>query len=295
MWPFLWCYSRKSAAVTTLHAFAGFVPLPASPELGVCKQMPATHVCSLLEQSRLHNGMYCHITVVDYAWLQLWRVAFVCRLCFCWWWAFSWRVRSVLIAAMHSHGCNHMCTVTTADAHTQLWLRIDVFCMSTGGDSAGGNLTAATLLLTKQRGGAPIAFQLLIYPTVHSASQSESRQKFAKGFALDKTVSRWMYTSYVGGESPNNPLISPLMAEDLSFMPPAFVVTATHDPLRDEGRLYAERLQKEGVRCSHTCYEGMLHGFLNHTYMLPLDVGEQAVSDCAKHLRDALHTPAGKL
>ena len=79
-------------------------------------------------------------------------------------------------------------------------------------------------------------------------------------------------------------------------MPPTFVLTASHDPLRDEGQLYAARLQKEGVRCTHTCYQGMVHGFLNHTYMLPaLNVGEQAMRDCAKHLREALQKPAGKL
>ena len=156
-------------------------------------------------------------------------------------------------------------------------------------------MTAAALLLTHQRKGAPIAFQLLIYPAVHAAASNQSRQQFAQGFALDKTVSNWMWQNYVGSHKGDDPLISPWLAEDLSFMPPACVVTASHDPLRDEGNAYAKRLQDEGVKCSLKCYEGMLHGFFNHTYILPMDVGEEAISDCAKHLRDALHTTSGKL
>ena len=156
-------------------------------------------------------------------------------------------------------------------------------------------MTAAVLLLTHERQGAPISFQLLLYPAVHAAAKTKSREQFAQGYALDKTVSNWMWTNYVGDQNGNSPLISPWLAEDLSFMPPAFIVTASHDPLRDEAKLYADRLQKEGVKCAYKCYEGMLHGFLNHTYMLPLDVGEEAMHDCAKQLREALQIPSGKL
>lgn len=174
-------------------------------------------------------------------------------------------------------------------------LHLDPQRLALGGDSAGGNLTAATLLLTHQRHGAPIAFQLLMYPAVHSQAKNESRQKFSQGYALDKSLSNWMYMNYAKNEDSANPLISPFLAEDLSFMPPAYVLTASHDPLRDEGQMYAERLSREGVQCEHKCYQGMLHGFLNHTYLMPLDVGEQAVSDCAKHLRAALQPSNGKL
>ena len=174
-------------------------------------------------------------------------------------------------------------------------LNLDPGRLAIGGDSAGGNLTAATLLLIHQRHGAPLAFQLLVYPAVHSTAKNESRQQFAEGYALDRTLSNWMYMSYAGKEDPKNSLLSPMLAEDLSFMPPAFVLTASHDPLRDEGKLYAERLRKEGVKCAYKCYEGMLHGFFNHTYILPMEVGEGAVSDCARHLRDALKPKSGKL
>ena len=174
-------------------------------------------------------------------------------------------------------------------------LNLDSQKLALGGDSAGGNLTAATLLLTHERHGVPIAFQLLIYPAVHSQARNESRQKFSQGYALDRSLSQWMYMSYVGSKDPANPLISPFLAKELSYMPPAYILTASHDPLRDEGQMYAERLRKEGVRCTYKCYEGMLHGFFNHTYMLPLDVGKQAVSDCAMHLKGALQPSNGKL
>lgn len=175
-------------------------------------------------------------------------------------------------------------------------LNLDPSRLALGGDSAGGNLAAATLLLTHERHGVPIAFQLLIYPSVHAQAQNESREKFSHGYALDRTLSNWMYMSYAGNnQDPANPLLSPWLAKDLSFMPPGYILTASHDPLRDEAQLYAERLQKEGVQCAYKCYQGMLHGFLNHTYILPMDVGEEAISDCAKHLRDALKPSSGKL
>jgi len=81
--------------------------------------------------------------------------------------------------------------------------------------------------------------------------------------------------------------LSPLLAKDLSFMPPALVVTAGYDSLRDEGKQYADLLQQQGVKCTYKCYDGLIHGFMNHMYIMPLDMAEQATF-CAKHLRDAL-------
>ena len=154
-------------------------------------------------------------------------------------------------------------------------------------------MAAATLLLTQQRQGPQIACQLLLYPSVHAAAETESKKQFAEGYALDKAVSTWMWQNYVGSHDARDPLISPMLAEDLSFMPPALIVAASHDPLRDEAKLYADRLRKEGVACEYKCYEGMLHGFLNHTYMLPVNVGQAAMADIARHLRRQLNLPTG--
>ena len=163
--------------------------------------------------------------------------------------------------------------------------------LALGGDSAGGNLTAATLLLSQERGGVPIAFQLLLYPSV-VVMETESRKQFAKGYALDKTLKTWFFTSYVSDpkQDAQNPLVSPYLARSLKAMPPAHVLTAGCDPLRDEGKLYADRLKQEGVAVTYRNYDGMLHGFLNHMYLLPLDSGNEAVRNCVKHLRQALHS-----
>lgn len=176
-------------------------------------------------------------------------------------------------------------------------LHIDPMKLALGGDSAGGNLTAATLLLSQERGGVPIVFQLLLYPSV-AVMETESRKQFASGYALDKKLKTWFFTSYVSNpqQDARNPLVSPYLAKSLKAMAPAHVLTAGCDPLRDEGKMYADRLHQEGVAVTYRNYEGMLHGFLNHMYFLPLDAGGEAVKECAEQLRHALHGHAhGKL
>ncbi len=169
-------------------------------------------------------------------------------------------------------------------------LNLDPTRIALGGDSAGGNLTAAVLLLAHERYGASLAFQLLLYPCVHMTAQTESRTAFARGYLLDPDLLDWILDSYGGGHDLSDPLLSPLLAEDLSFMPPALVVTAGYDILRDEGKQYADSLHQQGVKCTYKCYEGLIHGFMNHMYIWPLDMAEQATAFCAKHLKDALHS-----
>ncbi len=86
-----------------------------------------------------------------------------------------------------------------------------------------------------------------------------------------------------------NPLVSPLFAEDLSFMPPTYLLTGECDPLRDEGKMLADHLIKDGVQCTYKCYDGMIYGFCTYCYMVPMDTGVQAVKDCAGQLRKHLH------
>lgn len=158
------------------------------------------------------------------------------------------------------------------------------------GDSAGGNLAAATLLMAHQRGSVPAAFQLLIYPST-AVIDTESRRVYANGYGLDKATKDWFLTSYTNNaeKDSKNPLVSPLFAMDLSFMPPTYLITGECDPLRDEGKLLADHLEKDGVKCSYKCYEGMIHGFCTYAYMAPMDTGIQAVRDCASQLRQHLH------
>ncbi|KAL0019430.1 hypothetical protein WJX79_004239 [Trebouxia sp. C0005] len=167
-------------------------------------------------------------------------------------------------------------------------LKLEPTRIALGGDSAGGNLTAAVLMLAHQRHGASIAFQLLLYPCVHMKAQTGSRTAFARGYVIEPDLLDWVIDSYGGGHDSSDPLLSPLLAADLSFMPPALIVTAGHDMLRDEGKQYADLLQQQGVKCIYKCYEGLIHGFMNHMYIWPLDMAEQATAFCAKHVKDAL-------
>ena len=163
-------------------------------------------------------------------------------------------------------------------------------CHWPAGDSAGGNLSAATLLMAHQHGSVPVAFQLLIYPSC-AVMNTESRREYANGYGLDKAIKTWFLTSYIhdAEKDAKDPLVSPLFAEDLSFMPPTYLMTGECDPLRDEGKLLADRLVKDGVQCTYKCYEGMIHGFCTYAYMMPMDTGVQAVRDCAAQLRHYLH------
>lgn len=182
------------------------------------------------------------------------------------------------------------CYAATQWLHTNAnKLNIDPARIAASGDSAGGNLTAAISLLTHERRGAPIAFQLLLYPSLDIQAQTESRKLLAHGYGLDEEFMLWVVASYTAGHDKADPLLSPLMAPDVNFMPPTMILTAEYDPLRDDGKMFADKLLQQGVACTYRCYEGMIHGFLNHMYMAKLDVGEEAMADCAKSLREALH------
>ncbi len=132
------------------------------------------------------------------------------------------------------------------------------------GDSAGANLAAATALLSKERGGHPIAHQVLLYPCLLPARGSpfDSYRDNASGYSLTAATMAWFWSLYLRHESDgDNPLAAPLRAEDLSGLPSATVVTAQFDPLRDEGRAYAARLKAAGVDTELVEYAGTIHGF----------------------------------
>ncbi|HXW09742.1 MAG TPA: alpha/beta hydrolase [Steroidobacteraceae bacterium] len=129
------------------------------------------------------------------------------------------------------------------------------------GDSAGGNLAAALCLLARDRGGPVIAHQTLIYPALDACMESPS-------MALEKTgMTRAdcdaIVRHYLGDHDPRDPLVSPIHATDLGGLPPAFIVTADHDLLRDDGARYAECLRTAGVEVRYVNYPDMPHGFLS--------------------------------
>ncbi len=149
---------------------------------------------------------------------------------------------------------------------------IDPSRLAVGGDSAGGNLAAVVAQLAKQAGGPAIKFQLLIYPVTQlgSSVETKSMRENAKGYFLEKDGMDWFTRCYVTDPAHrNDPRVSPLLCKDLSGLPPAYVVTAGFDPLRDEGKDYGEALDQAGVSVTHVHYPSMVHGFFSFRSLVP--------------------------
>ncbi len=134
-----------------------------------------------------------------------------------------------------------------------------------GGDSAGGNLAAVVAQLAARDGGPPPVLQLLIYPVTDFSKRHRSRELFGDGFLLTDSEMHWFETNYLGAESAHarDPRASPLLAEDLSGLAPALVVTAAFDPLRDEGEAYARALGDAGTPATLRRFPGFIHGFVS--------------------------------
>lgn len=136
--------------------------------------------------------------------------------------------------------------------------------IAVGGDSAGGNLSAAVAQETLRRGVRGPDFQLLIYPVTDLAEEYESYETFSDGFYLTRSLMRWFKDNYcTTDEQRLDPRASPLRAGDFSGLPPAFVLTAGYDPLRDEGKAYAQRLLEAGVDVEYRNYDSLIHGFVS--------------------------------
>ena len=158
--------------------------------------------------------------------------------------------------------------------------------VSVGGDSAGGNLAAAVALMARDRNGPAIAMQLLIYPVTDAKMESQSYRDNADGYLLSRTMMSWFWDHYCPDLALRaNPLASPITAEDLSGLPPALVMTAEFDPLRDEGEAYAERLMAAGVDVEVRRFEGLVHGFFSQAGFI--EAAREGVDLAVKALRKA--------
>lgn len=156
-----------------------------------------------------------------------------------------------------------------------------------GGDSAGGNLTAVVAQLAHDRKGPPLRFQLLVYPATDARYDTPSYYENATGYFLEAEGMRWFYDHYLRDDADrSDPRASPLRAAHLRGLPPALVITAEFDPLRDEGEAYATRLREAGTPVTLTRYDGMIHGFFALGPLL--DQGKQAIAEAATALRAAL-------
>lgn len=159
--------------------------------------------------------------------------------------------------------------------------------IAVGGDSAGGNLAAVVSLMAHERGGPKLVFQLLIYPvTDHYDPGTQSLRDNADGYFLTRDDMIWFTNHYIKSDADiGHPYLHPLRAKDLSNLPPAYVVTAEYDPLRDEGEAYAQRLRDAGVPVQAKRYNGMIHGFFNMTGVV--DQSKVAITEAAAALQAA--------
>ena len=158
--------------------------------------------------------------------------------------------------------------------------------LAVAGDSAGGNLAAVVARHARDAGGPPIAFELLIYPATDLTGSFPSHTENGAGYLLDADTMRWFIDHYIDDEDRRHPDASPLFADDLSGLPPALVLTAEFDPLRDEGEAYAERLRQAGVTVTASRYDGMIHGFYGLDSVF--DASKRATAETLAALRDAL-------
>ncbi|MFI9786782.1 alpha/beta hydrolase [Kitasatospora sp. NPDC051984] len=166
-------------------------------------------------------------------------------------------------------------------------LGADAERIAVAGDSAGGNLAAALTLAAHERGGPAIRHQLLVYPNTDHAADTPSVREHDDPLLFNRRSVAWYWGHYLADPADGaNPLASPLRAPSLAGLPPATVITAEYDPLRDEGEAYAEALRAAGVPVELRRYEGMPHGFFAMAGVL--DDGSDAQHYAADRLREAL-------
>jgi acetyl esterase len=159
--------------------------------------------------------------------------------------------------------------------------------VAVGGDSAGGNLATVVCLMAREKGGPRLVYQVLWYPVTDFNFDTPSYLENAEGLQLWREDMIWFWRHYLGDPAiADDPLASPLRAKDLRGLPPALVITAEYDPLRDEGEAYAARLREADVRVEMLRYEGMIHGFISRAALL--DLGKHALDLTAESLRKAL-------
>ena len=165
---------------------------------------------------------------------------------------------------------------------------IDPTRLAVVGDSAGANLAAAVALMSRDRGGPALRYQLLVYPcTDMNPARWPSMTDNANGYFLTTDSMVWFYDQYAPNvDDRTHPYASPIHADDLSGLPPAFVITAEFDPLRDEGEAYGERLRAAGVATDIARYDGMIHGFFAMTAMF--ESAREANALAASKLKAAL-------
>ncbi|WP_011301570.1 alpha/beta hydrolase [Cupriavidus necator] len=206
------------------------------------------------------------------------------------------RASCVVVSVDYRLAPEHRFPAATEDAYAAFqWLvsnaraqQVDATRIAVGGDSAGGNLAAAVALMARDRAAPQPCFQVLLYPVTDGTLDTPSYRENAEGYLLTRDSMVWFWNHYVGDADRTHPYASPLRADHHRGLPPAFVVTAEFDPLRDEGEAYARRLAEAGTPVECKRYDGTIHGFC----WMPgvLDKGRQALDDTAAALAAAFQS-----
>jgi len=204
-------------------------------------------------------------------------------------------VGCVVVSVDYRLAPEHKFPAAAEDTYTAtLWaagnatdLGVDATRIAVGGDSAGGNLTAAVALMARDRHAPELVFQLMVYPVTDIvAMDTPSHRDNGEGYFLTTAAMEWYRRQYLTDLSEAaHPYASPLHADDLSGLPPALVITAELDPLRDEGEAYASRLLASGVPAVASRYDGVFHGFFSLGTLL--DAAKQANEEAYAALREA--------
>lgn len=179
-------------------------------------------------------------------------------------------------------------------------LGIDPARIAIGGESAGGNLAAVVAMMSRDRGGPPLVLQVLEVPVTDMSRQSDehpSLERYGVGHGLDRAAIQAFQDDYLPGAVDRSAAyVSPLRADDLAGLPPAHVITAELDPLRDSGEAYARRLQEAGVRTTVHRFKGHTHGSsgLWQTWSSAADWMDEVVAAIVQGVADeAMHTCSG--
>ncbi|MFI7667184.1 alpha/beta hydrolase [Nocardia sp. NPDC049526] len=260
------------------------VPGPAgAPEVRVRMYWPAEYDADLPVVMFCHGGGFviCDLDSHD----QL------CR-------AMSNGVGAIVVSVDYRQAPEHRFPAAAEDAYAVLkWIAAqassfggDPARIGVAGDSSGGNLAAVTALMARDRHGPAIAHQLLVYPMLDPVRDTVSYRENAYGYFVTDDHLRWYWEQYLASAADaDNPYAAPPRAADLSGLPPAYILTAEFDPLRDEGEAYGRRLRDAGVETVTIRYDGQFHGFFSMADNLPdaKDAADRAFSA----VRRALEKP----
>ncbi|MFF7986709.1 alpha/beta hydrolase [Streptomyces sp. NPDC007901] len=170
---------------------------------------------------------------------------------------------------------------------------LDATRIAVAGDSVGGNMTIALTLMAKERGGVPLRQQVLFYPVTDASFDTNSYHQFAEGYFLRRDGMFWFWDQYTTDEAERAQITaSPLRAtvEQLKDLPPALVVVAEADVLRDEGEAYANKLREAGVPVTAVRFQGIIHDFVMLNALRGTHAAEAAISLAVRTLHTALHT-----